>query len=140
MLNEEKIQAMTDLAVFEKHQGRKIFPVNQFFKSDYVGGQLFRSFFGYTFSFVLILLMWIMYKLGVIVKGAAIETVVSWAKNWGLGYITGLVFYLLITWKIYSKRYDFASRSQTMYMARLKHLERKFGKDHGKGNRAGAAL
>ena len=43
MLNEEKIQAMTDLAVFEKHQGRKIFPVNQFFKSDYVGGQLFRS-------------------------------------------------------------------------------------------------
>ena len=45
MLNEEKIQAMTDLAVFEKHQGRKIFPVNQFFKSDYVGGQLFRSFY-----------------------------------------------------------------------------------------------
>ena len=39
MLNEEKIQAMTDLAVFEKHQGRKIFPVNQYFKSDYVGGQ-----------------------------------------------------------------------------------------------------
>ena len=33
MLNEEKIQAMTDLAVFEKHQGRKIFPVNQYFKS-----------------------------------------------------------------------------------------------------------
>ena len=28
MLNEEKIQAMTDLAVFEKHQGRKIFPVS----------------------------------------------------------------------------------------------------------------
>ena len=36
MLNEEKIQAMTDLAVFEKHQGRKIFPVNQYFKSDSV--------------------------------------------------------------------------------------------------------
>ena len=54
MLNEEKIQAMTDLAVFEKHQGRKIFPVNQFFKSDYVGGQLFRSFFGYPFSVVVL--------------------------------------------------------------------------------------
>ena len=92
MLNEEKIQAMTDLAVFEKHQGRKIFPVNQFFKSDYVGGQLFRSFFGYTFSFVLILLMWIMYKLGVIVKGAAIETVVSWQKlGTGLYNRTGVL-------------------------------------------------
>ena len=113
MLNEEKIQAMTDLAVFEKHQGRKVFPVNQFFKSDYVGGQL---------------------------KGAAIEEVITWVKNWGLGYAVGLVFYLFITWKIYSGRYDFASRSQTMYMARLKHLDRRFGKDHGKENRGGAAL
>ena len=45
MLNEEKIQAMTDLAVFEKHQGRKIFPVNQFFKSDYVGATVIPLFF-----------------------------------------------------------------------------------------------
>ena len=140
MLNEEKIQAMTDLAVFEKHQGRKVFPVNQFFKSDYVGGQLFRSFFGYTFSFALILLMWVLYKPDVIMKGAAIEEVITWVKNWGLGYAVGLVFYLFITWKIYSGRYDFASRSQTMYMARLKHLDRRFGKDHGKENRGGAAL
>ena len=140
MLNEEKIQAMTDLAVFEKHQGRKIFPVNQFFKSDYVGGQLFRSFFGNTFSFALILLMWVLYKLDVIMKGAAIEEVITWVKIWGLGYAVGLVFYLFITWKIYSGRYDFASRSQTMYMARLKHLDRRFGKDHGKENRGGAAL
>lgn len=50
MLNEEKIQAMTDLAVFDKHQGRKIFPVNQYFKSDYVGGSCSVLFSGYTFS------------------------------------------------------------------------------------------
>ena len=55
-------------------------------------------------------------------------------------YVTGLGGYLLITWKIYSRRYDFASRSQTMYVARLKHLDRKFGKDRGKENRGGAAL
>ena len=90
MLNEEKIQAMTDLAVFEKHQGRKIFPVNQYFKSDYVGGQLFRSFFGYTFSFALILLMWILYKLDVLIKGADIDQLIGWIRNWGLAYVTGL--------------------------------------------------
>lgn len=140
MLNEEKIQLMTGLAVFEKHQGRKIFPVNQYFKSDYVGGQLFRSFFGYTFSFALILLMWILYKLDVIMKGTAACELITWVKNWGLAYGLGLVIYLLVTWKIYSKRYDHASRSQTMYAARLKHLERRFGKDHGKENRGGATL
>ena len=44
MLNEEKIRYMTELAIFEKNEGRKIFPVNRFFRSDYVGGQMFRRF------------------------------------------------------------------------------------------------
>ena len=66
----EKSRQMTDLAVFEKHQGRKVFPVNQFFKSDYVGGTAVPALFGYTFSFALILLMWVLYKLDVIMKGA----------------------------------------------------------------------
>ena len=73
-------------------------------------------------------------------KGADIDQLIGWIRNWGLAYVTGLGGYLLITWKIYSRRYDFASRSQTMYVARLKHLDRKFGKDRGKDNRGGAAL
>lgn len=132
MLNEEKIQAMTDLAVFEKHQGRKIFPVNQYFKSDYVGGQLFRSFFGYTFSFALILLMWILYKLDVLMKGADIDQLIGWIRNWGLAYVTGLGDIFLLHGRSIPDGMIFASRSQTMYVARLKHLDRKFGKDRGK--------
>ena len=62
MLNEEKIRYMTELAIFEKNEGRKIFPVNRFFRSDYVGGQMFRGFFGYTFSFLLIVFTWAMYR------------------------------------------------------------------------------
>ena len=70
MLNEEKIRYMTELAIFEKNEGRKIFPVNRFFRSDYVGGQMFRGFFGYTFSFLLIVFTWAMYRLDVILGGA----------------------------------------------------------------------
>lgn len=58
MLNEEKVRYMTGLAIFEKNEGRKIFPINRYFKKDYVGGQMFRSFFGYTFCYLLMLLLW----------------------------------------------------------------------------------
>ncbi len=51
MLNEEKVRYMTELAIFEKNEGKKIFPINRYFKKDYVGGQMFRSFFGYTFCY-----------------------------------------------------------------------------------------
>ncbi len=51
MLSEEKIKIMTNLAMFEKHEGKRIFPINRYFKSDYVSSKLFRSFFSYTLVF-----------------------------------------------------------------------------------------
>lgn len=57
MLNEEKVRYMTELAIFEKKEGKKIFPVNRYFKKDYVGGHMFRSFFGYTFCYLLFFLV-----------------------------------------------------------------------------------
>ena len=50
MLNEEKVRYMTELAIFEKNQGKEIFSINRYFKSDYVGIQMFRSFFGYSIN------------------------------------------------------------------------------------------
>lgn len=143
MLNEEKVRYMTELAIFEKNEGRKIFPVNRFFKSDYVGGQMFRSFFGYTFSFLLIVLTWAMYRLDVILGGAGPDTVLSWIKNGTFAYVGGLVLYLAVTWKISSRRYEIAARSQKMFTARLKHLIRRYGKDQpdtGRENRGGRAI
>ena len=55
MLNEEKVRYMAELAIFEKNKGREMFSINRYFKGDYVSGQLFRSFFGYTFSYLLVL-------------------------------------------------------------------------------------
>ena len=143
MLNEEKIRYMTELAIFEKNEGRKIFPVNRFFRSDYVGGQMFRGFFGYTFSFLLIVFTWAMYRLDVILGGAGPDTVLGWIKNGTFAYVGGLVLYLAVTWKISSRRYEIAARSQTMFTARLKHLIRRYGKDQpdtGRENRGGRAI
>ena len=44
MLNEEKIRIMTGIAMFEKKAGRDILPASRYFKSDYVGGRMIRSF------------------------------------------------------------------------------------------------
>ena len=111
MLNEEKIRYMTELAIFEKNEGRKIFPVNRFFRSDYVGGQMFRGFFGYTFSFLLIVFTWAMYRLDVILGGAGPDTVLGWIKNGTFAYVGGLVLYLAVTWKISSVRLSHSAGS-----------------------------
>ena len=129
MLNEEKVRYMTQLAIFEKRVGKKIFPINRYFKKDYVGGQMFRSFFGYTFCYLLFLLMWVLYKLDELLNEMSIDEILDAAKKWGVIYAAGLVLYLIVTWIVYSKRYDYAARSQTMYTSKLKHLMRRYEKE-----------
>lgn len=142
MLNEEKVRYMTQLAIFEKNEGKKIFPINRYFKKDYVGGQLFRSFFGYSFCCLLVILMWVLYKLDELLNEMTMDEILDAAKRWGIVYVTGMVCYLLITWIVYSKRYDYAARSQTMYASKLKHLMKRYEKerlDKTRDNRGGRA-
>ena len=142
MLNEEKVRYMTQLAIFEKRVGKKIFPINRYFKKDYVGGQMFRSFFGYTFCYLLFLLMWVLYKLDELLNEMSIDEILDAAKKWGVIYAAGLVLYLIVTWIVYSKRYDYAARSQTMYISKLKHLMRRYEKERPerkRDNRGGRA-
>lgn len=133
---------MTQLAIFEKRVGKKIFPINRYFKKDYVGGQMFRSFFGYTFCYLLFLLMWVLYKLDELLNEMSIDEILDAAKKWGVIYAAGLVLYLIVTWIVYSKRYDYAARSQTMYTSKLKHLMRRYEKERPerkRDNRGGRA-
>ena len=50
MLNEEKIKQMTELALLKKRKGEQMFEMDNYFKEDYVGKQMLRSFFVYTFD------------------------------------------------------------------------------------------
>lgn len=128
MLNEEKVRYMTELAVFEKNQGKEIFSINRFFKRDYVGIQMFRSFFGYTFSYLLILLLWILYQLEDLLGTISFDDAARLAGLCGFWYLLGLAVYLGITWSVAGKRYNYASRYQIMYSAKLKHLLNRYGK------------
>ena len=141
MLNEEKVRYMTELAVFEKNEGKKIFPVNRYFKGDYISGHLFRSFFGYTFSYLLILLLWCFFKMDELLNDVNVELLFVWLKKCGRLYALGLVLYLIVTWIVYSRRYEYASRSQIMYAAKLKHLVKRYDRaEKGNMNKGGRDL
>lgn len=143
MLNEDKIRFMTELAIFEKNEGKKIFPINRYFKNDYVGGQMFRSFFGFSFCYLLIVLIWVLYKLDVLMNEMSLDELLECGKRWGQTYVAGLVVYLFITWLVYARRYDHAARSQTMFASKLKHLVNRYDRERPertRDNRGGRGL
>lgn len=131
MLNEEKIRLMTGIAMYEKKAEKEIFPVTRYFKSDYVGSHMIRSFIAYTFVCLIVLAMWILYQIENILNAMDITVLLSSAKYIGILYVAGLFLYLFVTYMVYSKRYDTASKSLKVYQTKLRRLEKKYNAQSG---------
>lgn len=126
MLNEEKVKLMTGIAMFEKKEGKKIFPIHRYFKSDYISRHLLTAFFGYTLCCLLIICLWILYRLEQLLTMMNVEQVFALGKRFALFYLLGLVVYLLITFLVYKRRYEYASKGLRVYVAKLKRLEKRY--------------
>ncbi len=131
MLNEEKIRLMTGIAMYEKKAEKDIFPVTRYFKSDYIGSHMIRSFITYTVTCLMLVAIWILCRIEDIFNTMDLSILISSAKDIGILYIVGLVFYMLVTMIVYSRRYNMASKSLKVYQAKLRRLEKKYNSQSG---------
>lgn len=126
MLNEDKIRLMTGIAMFEKREGKVIFPANRYFQSDYISSRMLRSFFSYTLCYILCVMLWILYSIEQLLNAMNLDELIAVAKVAGVFYVAGLILYLLITFFVYRRRYEYARRGMKVYVAKLKRLEKRY--------------
>lgn len=126
MLNEDKLKLMTGIALFEKREGKKIFIASQYFRGDYIGRHMLRSFVGYTFCFFMAAALGVLYKAEEILASLNLDQLGPAVMQYFGWYAAGLVFYLAVTWIVYRRRYDYAVRGMKVYVAKLKRLERRY--------------
>ncbi len=126
MLDEEKIRQMTSIALFEKKEGKIIFPVNRKFRSDYLSLHLLVAFFSYTICYGICLLAWILCKNEELFSITELGDVGWILFLAGILYFAGLFLFMLGTWMVYQKRYDIASRGMDVYITKLRKLKRRY--------------
>lgn len=131
MLNEEKIRLMTGIAMYEKKAEKEIFPVTRYFKSDYIGAHLIRSFLAYTVISVGMAGIWLLYQMEDILNTMDLTILIDRAKELGILYLIGLILYLAVTYSVYAKRYEKADKSIKIYLAKLRRLEKKYNSPSG---------
>ncbi len=126
MLNEEKLKLMTGIAMFEKREGKKIFPVSRYFRSDYISSHVLRSFFSYSICYCLCLVIWALYNISRLLNSIDLDEVIAIGK-WGAAlYLAGLIIYLVITVIVYNRRYSYAKRGMKIYLTKMKRLEKRY--------------
>ncbi|MEG2350089.1 MAG: hypothetical protein RSB57_06235 [Hungatella sp.] len=126
MLNEDKIKLMTGISMFEKKEGKKIFPINRYFKEDYIGNHLVRGFLGYTFCWLLGVIIVLLYKLEVLFGTEMFDQIFVVGIQFLSCYVIGLILYLILTFYVFQKKYSYASRGMKIYVAKLRRLEKRY--------------
>lgn len=126
MLNEEKIRLMTEISMLEKREGRQINLYHSYFKSDYIGSCLLRSFFKYTVCALLCLLIWGLYNLNNLLNTVSLAELVRQGQLLIGLYLGGLIVYLVITGLVASSRYEKAYNSMREYAFLLRRLESRY--------------
>ncbi len=123
MIDEERIKLMTRMASFEANEGRRMIPVTQYFRSDYVGLNMLKTAISTTIAFLLCVGVWLLCHFEDIILEFYEMDFVSVGKRFLNLYLVILILYVLFAYVLYSYRYTQAKKNVRIYQKALKHLD-----------------
>lgn len=130
MINEERVILMTKLAAYEKKEGKEMENIGRYFRSDYIGIQIFKSIIGATVAFVLVFALYILYDLENFMNDIYKIDLFVFAKNILVYYVISVIVFAVITFFVYSHRYSKAKKKMRTYYLNLKKLAGMYDKNN----------
>ena len=122
MVNEERVILMTRMASYEAGEGKKNIKIGDYFRTDYLSKQLLKSLIFSTISFVIGLVLYVLYNFDYLLENVYKIDLLALGKKMLTGYIVLVVVYGLITYIVYAFRYRNARKNLKTYYGNLKKL------------------
>lgn len=136
MLDEDKIRVMTKLAVFEKEKGPQTEIASRYYKNDYISYHMIWTAISATLSFIFIVGLFVFCRMEYYINHLQDLNFVSVAIVLGVVYICYLLFFEILAFFIYRRRYNKAQKFLKEYCRELKELEKIYNKEHLRQTRA----
>lgn len=113
---------MTKLASYEENEGRRNVAIGSYFRSDYIGWQVLKSIISATIAFVVVFAMYIFYDFEVFMMDIYKMDLMEFAKQTLFLYLGVVGVYAVISYIIYTIRYNRAKKSLKLYYMNLRRL------------------
>ena len=129
MVNEERLQHMIKMAVFDKEDGKECRPMAQYARNDYVALKLLGSFVTGTIAFGLLFVMWALYETEELLDTLNTMNLTGFLIPLAIKYVIFLFFYMMITYIVYQKRYTDGRKKVKKYYNSVKKLNRLYERE-----------
>lgn len=133
MIQEERVSQMTKLAIYEEREGKKYIPMTRFFRKDYIGWELVKSFVCGTLAFLFVCGIYVVYQISSMINDLFHLNYLEIGKSVLTIYIIFMLFYLLLTYIIYSIRYKTGRKHIKKFYNQLKKVSKLYEQEeHGR--------
>lgn len=122
MLNEERIVLMTKMAVYEEREGRKNVAIGSYFRGDYISLQVLKAVISATIVFGILFVMSIFYDFESFMLDIYKMDLLAYGRRILVIYGIFVIIYGIISYIVYSYRYNKVKRSLKQYYINLKRL------------------
>lgn len=122
MINEEKVILMTKLASYEANEGKKNIAIINYFKNDYIGFQVLKSVIAATISFFALFAIYGLYNFEELMQDIYRMDLLEFGKSIAILYLCVVGAYGVISYVLYSSKYNKAKKSLKHYYSNLKRL------------------
>ena len=124
MLNEKKIKIMTDIAIFEKNNGKEVDIAAGSFKVDYITLHMVYTVVTTTIGYILLVLIYVLGNLEQFLVEAAVTDLFSYVSGVLKYYVYVMVFFLIVSFIFYNHKYNKSFEKVKYEFASLKNLQK----------------
>lgn len=128
MMNEEKVILMTRLASYESNEGKKDISIVNYFKSDYIGFQILKSVIAATISFFALFGVYVFYNFEELMQNIYKMDLLGFGKDVIILYLCVVGAYGVITYVLFTYKYNKAKKNLRNYYVNLKKLAGMYDK------------
>ena len=128
MINEEKVILMTRLASYESNEGKKEISIVNYFKGDYIGFQILKSVIAATISFLALFGVYAFYNFEELMQNIYKMDLLGFGKDVIILYLCTVGAYGVITYVLFTYKYNKAKKNLRNYYSNLKKLAGMYDK------------
>lgn len=128
MINEEKVILMTRLASYESNEGKKDIYIVNYFKGDYIGFQILKSVIAATISFLALFGVYVFYNFEELMQNIYKMDLLGFGKDVIILYLCTVGAYGVITYVLFTYKYNKAKKNLRNYYSNLKKLAGMYDK------------
>lgn len=129
MLNQDRIRLMTKMAAYEQGEGKEYMTMSRYFRRDYIGLKMIKTFLCSTIAFGILFLLQLLYRLEEFLESMYQIDWQEYSFGIAMRYIIFVIVYQMIAWAVYSCRYRRGQKRQKLYLSRLKKVQKLYERE-----------